>query len=163
MFYNISTPYEANTSVHFYSTTLEIRNQNASRGITSINVSGTSGFTVTEPYNDVDGSASPQNISTTMPMVTIYNPSSSTTYRIWLKVEEVGGWDYIINDEKFNLTSDATDPGDVSTWSSLSPWSSYKDTGETVAASEFKDLYLAFQLRRSGTGSSTISVLGEGI
>jgi hypothetical protein len=146
---------------HNFATTLDIRNQAASQSITSIEVSGSSGNTITDPSNDVDGSSSPQNTSATTPVVTIYNPSPSN-YLIWLKVEEGSEWwDYIIADEKFNVTADATDPGQVSTWTSLRPWRSYKDSGLNITNGNFKDLYLAFQLRGSGTGNATISVLGE--
>lgn len=161
LFYNISALYEASTSIKLLSPVLEIRNLSASQSITSINLSGSSGETITNPHNDVDGSGSAQNTSTTTPVVTIYNPPSSTKYKIWLKVEGGTGWDYIVKDEKFNITTDATDPGDVNTWTSLIPWGSYEDSGVTVDAGGFKDLYLAFQLRRSGTGTATISVLGE--
>ena len=96
-----------------------------------------------------------------MPVATIYNPSSSMSYKIWLKVTDGTGWDYIVKNETFNVTADATDPGDVNSWATLTEWGSYTDSGVTVAAGDFKDLYLAFQLRRSGTGTATISVLGE--
>jgi len=164
LFSNISTLYEANTSVHLYSTTLEIRNQTAASSITSINFSGISGETVSNPYDNVDGSGSPQNITNTIPVATIYNPSSSTNYKIWLKVTNGTGWDNIISNETFNVTADDTSPGAVSGWTSLKPggsWSEIVDTGETVAAESFKDLYLAFYLKGSGTGNSTLSVLGE--
>jgi hypothetical protein len=165
LLYHATAPYEANTSINLsYVKTLEIRNQAASQGITSINVSGSGGETIINPYNDVDGSGSAQNTGTTTPVVTIYNPPSSTEYKIWLKVEGGTGWDYIVTDEKFNVTADGTDPGDVSTWTSLrlgGSWGTFVDTGETVAQGTYKDLYLAFLLNGSGTGNATISVLGE--
>jgi len=144
-----------------FSETLEIRNQTASQSISSINFSGATGATVVDPYNIVDGSGSPQNISSNSPVVTIYNPSSSTDYKIWLKVTDTSGWSTIINDEKFNVTADDTSPGAVSSWTTLISWGSYKDTGETVSVGTHKDLYLAYELEGSGTGTSTVSVLGE--
>ncbi len=165
LLYHATAPYEANTSINLsYVKTLEIRNQAASQGITSINVLGSGGETITNPYNDVDGSGSAQNTSTTTPVVTIYNGVGNPTYKIWLKVDEGTDWDYIISDEKFNVTTDATEPGDVSTWTSLKPggsWGTLVDSGKTVAPGNYKDLYLACLLKRSGTGNSTISVLGE--
>jgi hypothetical protein len=165
LLYHATAPYEANTSINLsYIKTLEIRNQAASQGITSINVSGSGGETIINPYNDVDGSGSAQNTGTTTPVVTIYNPPSSTEYKIWLKVEGGTGWDYIVTDEKFNVTADGTDPGDVSTWTSLrleGSWGTFVDTREKVAQGTYKDLYLAFLLNGSGTGNATISVLGE--
>ena len=46
-------------------------------------------------------------------------------------------------------------------WTSVKPWGTDKDSGVTVTYGQFKDLYLAFQLKGSGTGNATISVLGE--
>ncbi|KAF5434956.1 Concanavalin A-like lectin, partial [Candidatus Methanophagaceae archaeon] len=146
-----------------FSETLEIRNQTASQSISSINFSGATGATIVDPYNIVDGSGSLQNITSKTPVVTIYNPSSSTNYKIWLKVEEVSGWSTIINDEKFNVTADDTSPGAVSSWASLISWGDYKDTGVTVSVGTYKDLYLAYELKGSGTGTSTVSVLGEAV
>jgi len=59
--------------------------------------------------------------------------------------------------------ADATHPGNVSTRTSLKPWSRYKDSEVTIAATEFKDLYPAFQPRKLGTENSTISVRGEAV
>ncbi len=165
LFYNVTADNEDNTSIELkYATTLEIRNQTNVTAISSINLSGTSGDTVKDPYNNVDGSDSPQNITNKIPVVTIYNPPSSTKYKIWLKVEGGTGWDDIVKDEKFNVTAEDTDPGEVSTWTSLRPggsWGTFVDTGETIDQGTHKDLYLAFVLKGSGTGNSTISVLGE--
>jgi len=146
-----------------FSGTLEIKNQTASQSISSINFSGETGATVTGPHNNADGSGSPQNISSNSPVVTIYNPSSSADYKIWLKVEDTSGWSAIISDEKFNVTADDTSPGAVSSWISLTSWGSYKDSGVTVSAGAHKDLYLAYELEGSGTGTSTVSVLGEAV
>jgi hypothetical protein len=106
---------------------------------------------------------SPQNVTSKTPVVTICNPSSSTDYKIWLKVEEVSGWSAIINDEKFNVTADDTSPGAVSSWTTLKSWGEYKDSGVTVSVGTHKDLYLAYELKGSGTGTSTVSVLGEAV
>jgi len=146
-----------------FSETLEIRNQTASQSISSINFTGATGATVTNPHNIVDGSGSPQNVTSKTPVVTIYNPFSSTDYKIWLKVQNESGWTDSINDEKFNVTADDTSPGAVSSWISLTSGGSYKDTGETVSAGTHKDLYLAYELKGSGTGTSTLSVLGEAV
>jgi hypothetical protein len=142
-----------------YSTTLQIRNQTALQNVTAVNVSGISGFTMTDPYNEVD--SGPQNTNEKTPVVTIYNPSTSTNYRIWLNVEAGTGWDSVISDERFKVTADYTDPGNVSTWTSVKPWGTDKDSGVTVTYGQFKDLYLAFELKGSGSGNATISVLGE--
>ena len=164
LFYTVTADNEANTSVELsHTTTLEIKNQTNVTAIGSINFSGVSGDTVSNPYNNVDGSGSPQDITSKTPVVTIYNPSSSTNYKIWLKVTDGTGWDNIISDEKFNVTADGVCPGDVSSWATLTSWGSYKDSGVTVAAGTHKDLYLTFYLKGSGTGSSTLSVLGEGV
>ena len=93
----------------------------------------------------------------------MYNPSSSADYKIWLKVEDTSGWSTIISDEKFNVTADDTSPGAVSSWTTLTSWGDYRDTGETVAVGTHKDLYLAYELKGSGTGTSTVSVLGEAV
>jgi hypothetical protein len=146
-----------------YSSVLELRNQTDASSVTSINFSGLSGTTLDNPYNDVDGSSAPQNRTGKIPVVTIYNPSSNT-YKIYLKVEAGTGWTTIIDDETFNVTEDNTDPGAVSGWTSLKSggsWGEIVDTGATVAADSCKDLYQAFSLKESGTGSSTLSVLGE--
>ncbi|RZN40073.1 MAG: hypothetical protein EFT35_03340 [Methanophagales archaeon ANME-1-THS] len=127
--------------------------------VTSINVSGISGFTMTDPYNEVD--SGPQNTTEKTPVATIYNPSMSSTYKIWVNVEAGTGWESVINDERFKVTNDEADPGEVSIWTSLKPWGTDKDSGVTVTSGQFKDLYLAFELRGSGTGNATISVLGE--
>ncbi|KAF5433618.1 CASH domain-dontaining protein, partial [Candidatus Methanophagaceae archaeon] len=164
LFYNVTADDEANTSIELsYATTLEIKNQTNATVISSINFSGATGATVTDPYNNVDGSGSPQNISSNSPVVTIYNPSSSADYKIWLKVEDTSGWSTIISDEKFNVTADDTSPGAVSSWTTLTSWGDYRDTGETVAVGTHKDLYLAYELKGSGTGTSTVSVLGEAV
>ncbi len=164
LFYNVTADDEANTSIELsYATTLEIRNQTASQSISSINFSGATGATVVDPHNNADGSGNPQNVTSNSPVVTIYNPSSSTEYKIWLKVEEVNGWSTIINDEKFNVTANDTSPGAVGSWISLKSWGSYKDTGVRVSKGTHKDLYLAYELKGSGTGTSTVSVLGEAV
>jgi hypothetical protein len=164
LFYNVTADNEANTSVELsYAATLEIKNQTNATVISSINFSGATGATVTDPYNNEDGSGSPQNVTSKTPVVTIYNPSASTDYKIWLKVTAGTGWSAIINDEKFNVTADDTSPGAVSSWTTLKSWGEYKDTGVTVSVGTYKDLYLAYELKGSGTGTSTVSVLGEAV
>ncbi len=164
LFYTVTADNKANTSVELsYVTTLEIKNQINVTAIGSINFSGVSGATVSNPHNNVDGSGSPQDITSKTPVVTIYNPSSSTNYKIWLKVTDGTGWDNIISDEKFNVTADGVSPGGVSSWATLTSWGSYKNSGVTISAGTHKDLYLAFSLKGSGTGSSTLSVLGEAV
>jgi len=121
-----------------------------------------SGEIATDPYNDVNGSSSPQNTSTNTPVATIYNPADNPPSLISLKVDEGTGWTDVISDEKFNLTADNTDPGAESGWTSLFPWGTEKDSGVTVPAGDFKDLYLSFNLTGSpGAGTATIWVLAE--
>jgi len=120
-----------------------------------------SGEIATDPYNNVNGSSSPQNTSTNTPVATIYNPAGTASLII-LKVVAGAGWTDVISDEKFNLTADNTDPGAESTWTLLTPWSTYIDSGVTVNVGEFKDLYLSFTLTGSpGAGTATIWVLTE--
>ena len=62
-----------------------------------------------------------------------------------------------------NVTADDTSPGAVSSGTTLKSWGEYKDSGVTVSVGTYKDLYLAYELKGSGTGTSTVSVLGEAV
>ncbi len=62
-----------------------------------------------------------------------------------------------------NVTVDDTSPWAVSSWTTLKSWGSYKDTGVTVSVGTYNDLYLAYELKGSGTDTSTVSVLGEAV
>jgi hypothetical protein len=60
LFYNVTADNEANTSIELsYAATLEIKNQTNATVISSINFSGATGATVTDPYNNVDGGGQP--------------------------------------------------------------------------------------------------------
>jgi hypothetical protein len=69
----------------------------------------------------------------------------------------------MMKDVKFNVIADNTDPEAESTWASLTPWSSEKDSGVTVSTGDFMDLYLSFHMKGSVTGNATISVMAEAV
>jgi len=123
------------------------------------------GTTVSQPYNNIDGSGSPQifgGAGTAKPVVTLYNGGTSTL-RIWYNITTftnsvVSSEYYLINDKGAalnsadDITNAVTFDQDTSTGTTIAP-----GTGNE------KDLYLKIVLSSLAgkTGTSTLTILGE--
>ena len=145
-------------------TAIEIRDQNYTTAVSAITFpEGAPGATVSTPYNDADGSGSPQAFGTPgTPVVTLFN-GGSATYTIWYNITTftngiVSSENYLINDNGAACTSADSITNAVT-------FDADTNTGTTIAAGagNEKDLYLKIILSdvAGKTGISTLTILGE--
>ncbi len=155
---------EWNVNYTPFSTAIEIRAQDYSTAVTAITFpEGAPGATVSTPYNNADGSGSPQAFGTPgTPVVTLFN-GGSVTYTIWYNIATftngiVSSEYYLINDKGAACTS-ADSITDAVTFDADT------NTGTTIAAGagNEKDLYLKITLSEVAgkSGTSTLTILGE--
>ncbi|MDY6965390.1 MAG: hypothetical protein SVM80_05385 [Halobacteriota archaeon] len=146
-----------------YSSTLTLEQQDGTDGadVGDITVSGPSGATDEDPYNDVDTSASPQDISSRLPVCTIRNGAGNPTYTIFLNVDDITDWSTYVGDERFEVTDDDIAPVGVPSGGTSLPLSTVVSSGVSVDEDDFKDLYLVYDLQGVGTATSTLTVLGQ--
>jgi hypothetical protein len=145
-------------------TTIAIKNQDGTQDVATITFpEGTPGSEVTAPYNDKDGSGSPQVFSDTAstPVVRLV---TDTTYNLWWKVTDTSGWDTAVSNENCYITdSTAVAKATFDTnKATLSTWGTETNTTQQVTTAK-KYFYLTINLENVGgkTGTSTLAVLGE--
>lgn len=145
-------------------TAIQIRAQDYSTAVSAITFpEGAPGATVSTPYNDADGSGSPQAFGTPgTPVVTLFN-GGSVTYTIWYNITTftnniVSSENYLINDKGAACTSADSITNAVT-------FGEDTTTTTTIAAGagNEKDLYLKITLSdvAGKTGISTLTILGE--
>jgi hypothetical protein len=150
------------------STTIAIRAQNYTTLVSSITfLEGASGATVSQPYNNIDGSGSPQTFGgagSAKPVITLYNGSAST-WKIWYNIttftnSAVSNEYYLINTKGAACASaDAITNAVIFDTDTVSAGA----TTIAVGAGNEKDLYLKVTLSASAgkSGTSTLTILGE--
>jgi len=144
-------------------TTIAIKDQSGATDVSTITFpEGDPGSEVTQPYNDVNGSGSPQVFgASSTPVVQLI---TSTTYNLWWKVSEGSGWDTAVADENCYITDSTgvTKSTFDTNKSTLSTWGTQTNTSQQVTTSK-KYFYLTIDLENVGgkSGTSTLEVLGE--
>ncbi len=146
------------------STAIEIRAQDYSTAVTAITFpEGAPSATVSTPYNDADGSGSPQAFGTpSTPVVTLFN-GGSVTYTIWYNITTFTNG--IVSDEYYLINNKAVACTSADAITNVVTFDADTNTGTTIAAGDGneKDLYLKITLSdvAGKTGISTLTILGE--
>ncbi|HSA36634.1 MAG TPA: hypothetical protein P5080_02885 [Candidatus Paceibacterota bacterium] len=148
------------------STAIEIRAQNYTTSVSSITFPpGASGSTVSGPYNDIDGSGSPQTFGSAgvaKPVVTLYNGGASALI-IWYNIATFTN--SVVSNEYYLVNAKGGACADAGCITETATFDADVATGTTIAAGagNEKDLYLKAALgAMSGeSGNSTITILGE--
>ena len=146
------------------STAIEIRAQNYTDTILDITFpEGAPETTVSQPYNNVDGSGSPQAFgSPGTPVVTLYNGNASALI-IWYNITTfansiVSSENYLINTKEAACVNETAITNAV-------VFDTDTSTGITIAsgAGNEKDVYLKINLSASAgkSGDSILTILGE--
>lgn len=149
-----------------YSSSIVIRAQNYTTSVSTITFpQAAPGATVSQPYNNADGSGSPQTFGgagTAKPVVTLFN-GSSNTLKIWYNISTftndiVISENYLVNNKGAACTS-------ASCITNAVTFDTNTDTGTTIAvgAGNEKDFYLKITLSSitAKSGNSTLTILGE--
>jgi hypothetical protein len=142
------------------SETLLIRNQTGVENVTYWNFTATIGTNSTTVNNSKGESQNPSDNST--PLARIENPNSALDLIIYLNASIFSP--DIVQNEWYNVTNttDNTGAADGSGISTALPFDTDTDTGNTIYATEFRNLWLKIYADQSGTATSTFKVLGEG-
>ncbi len=145
--------------------TIEIRAQNYTAAVATITFpEGVPGATVSTPYNDVDGSGSPQAFGggSSTPVVTLYN-GGSITYTIWYNITTFTN--DVVSSEHYLINTKGGDCANADAINQSVAFDADTTTGTTIAAGggNEKDLYLKIVLNAEAgkTGTSTLTILGE--
>lgn len=154
------------TAAAGFSTAIEIRAQNYTDSVSTITFpEGAPGATVSQPYNNINGSGNPQTFGgagSAKPVVTLYNGGGSTL-KIWHNISTftndiVSSEYYLVNDKEAACTSASCITNNVT-------FDANTDTGTTITAGAGyeKDFYLkvGLNLIASKSGTSTLTILGE--
>ena len=147
------------------STTFLFYNQTGTSEINALNIVGTVGEELTGAglTNNVD-TTSPQNVSdANAPIARIKNIDTDTNLIAYAKVTEGSNWDASILSEHFLLTATGgtTTAGAINI--DLSTWGTEVSSSHTVNANTLANLWIKVVPQATGTGSSTFTVLGEGV
>jgi len=151
-----------------FSSTIDIRAQNYTTSVSTITFpEGASGATISQPYNNINGSGNPQifgGAGTAKPVVTLYN-NSGGSMKIWYNVTTFTN-DIVISEYYLvNSKGGACTSADCIT--SSVTFDANTDTGITIAAGagNEKDFYLKTVLSSiaSKSGNSTLTILGEAL
>lgn len=161
VFASNSSTQEASTS---QATTIEVVGKSSDTAVTTITFpEGAPSATVSAPYNDVDTDSDPQflDASSSEPVVRLKNTSGGA-----LDVTlEITSWtNGVAASEDYELVdTTSTNITSVSSVLSSDGNSNTVSTGESVASSGYKALYLELNLSgvANKTGTSTLTVLGE--
>jgi len=148
------------------STAIEIRAQNYTTLVSNITFpEDAPGATVSQPYNDIDGSGNPQTFGgagVAKPVVTLYNGGASTL-TIWYNITTFTNG--VVSNEYYLINDKGAACADVNAITNAVTFDTNITTGTTIAqgAGNEKDLYLKIALSASAgkTGTSTLTILGE--
>lgn len=149
-----------------FSTAIEIRAQNYSTSISTITFpEAAPQSTVSQPYNNINGSGSPQTFGgagTAKPVVTLFN-SSGSTLKIWYNISTFTN--EIVVSEYYLVNGKGSACMDASCISNTATFDADTDTGITISpgAGNEKDFYLkaVLSLMANKSGNSTLTILGE--
>jgi len=147
------------------STAIEVRAQNYTSSVSTITFpSAAPGATVSAPYNDIDGSGSPQTFGgagAAKPVVTLYN-SGASTLTIWYNITTFTNG--IVSNEYYLINSKEGACVDADAINNAVTFDTDTTTGTMIAAGagNEKDFYLKIILSSvaAKTGNSTLTILG---
>jgi hypothetical protein len=150
------------------STAIEIRAQDYTTAVTSITFpQAEPGDTVSQPYNNVDGSGSPQAFGNPgTPVVTLVN-TDATAYTIWYNITTFTNG--VVSNEYYLINAKGAECANATAISNAVTFDTDTVTTTTIAATgdggenDEKDLYLKIVLSAAygKSGTSTLTILGE--
>jgi len=148
------------------STAIEIRAQNYTTSVSSITFpEAAPETTVSQPYNNIDGSGSPQTFGgagVAKPVVTLYN-SGASTLTIWYNITTFTN--SVVSSEYYLINAKGAACANADAINNAVTFGADTSTGTTIAAGagNEKDLYLKVVLSAVAgkTGTSTLTILGE--
>jgi len=163
----VATPTFDITAVEF-SSAIEIRAQDYTTSVTTIAFpQGTPETTVSQPYNNIDGSGNPQTFGgagVAKPVVTLYN-SGTSTLTIWYNITTFTNG--IVSSENYLVNAKGAACADASCITGSVTFDADTTTGTTIATGvgNEKDLYLKAILSAVAgkSGNSTLTILGEAL
>ncbi len=146
---------------------IEIRAQDYTTAVTSITFpQAEPGATVSQPYNDVDESGSPQTFGNPgTPVVTLVNTDSGTAYLIYYNITTFENG--VVSNEYYLINAKGAECANAGAISNTVTFGA--DTisvgPTTIAASGEMDLYLKVDLGAGygKSGTSTLTILGESL
>jgi len=150
--------------IEYFSTTIEIRAQDYSTAVAAITFpEAAPGSEVSQPYNDVNGTGSPQGFGgagVAKPVVTLFNGGASTL-TIWYNITTFTNG--IVSSEYYLINAKGAACESAGAINNAVTFDADTTTGTTIAASAEKDLYLKIALSdvAGKSGTSTITILGE--
>lgn len=150
------------------STAIEVRAQNYSTSVSNIIFpEGSPGSTVSQPYNNIDGSGNPQTFGgagTAKPVITLYNGGASTLI-IWYNIATFTNG--VVSNEYYLVNNKTAACADANCITGSVIFDTDTTTGATITAGagNEKDLYLKISLGApvGKSGTSTITILGESL
>ncbi len=156
------------TAAAGFSTAIEVRAQNYTSSVSSITFpAGAAGATVSAPYNNINGSGSPQTFGgagVAKPVVTLYNGNASTLI-IWYNITTFTN--SVVSSENYLVNAKGAACADASCITGAVTFGADTTTGTTIlsGAGNEKDFYLKTTLSSVAgkTGTSTLTILGEGV
>ena len=149
-------------------TAIKIRAQNYIDSVSSIIFpEGASGSTVSQPYNNTDGSSNPQTFGeagTAKPVVTLYN-SNVSGLKIWYNITTFTN--NIVSEQYYLINDKGAACSDAACITQSVVFDIDTDTGITITSGpgNEKDLYLKINLSQLAgkSGTSTLTILGESL
>lgn len=151
-----------------FSIAIEVRAQDYTTSVSNIifpeSVSET---TVSQPYNNIDGSGNPQTFGGTgsaKPVVTLYNGGASTL-TVWYNITTFTN--SVVSSEYYKINNKGASLANEGQINSAVTFDTDTTTGTTIAvgAGNEKDFYLKITLGSSAkkSGNSTLAILGEAL
>jgi len=163
-----STAYSTKICVKItgFSTAIDIRAQNYTTNVSSITFpEADPGTTVSQPYNNIDGSGSPQTFGgagVAKPVVTLYN-GGTAALTIWYNITTFTN--NVVSSEYYLINNKGAACNSADNINNLVTFDTNTNTGTTISpgAGNEKDFYLKIILSSAAgkTGSSTLTILGE--
>ena len=149
-----------------FSNVIEIRAQDYLTPVTDITFpEAAPGDTVSQPYNNVNGSGSPQAFGDPgTPVVTLFN-GGSVTYTIWYNIATFT--EGIVSNEYYLINAKGAACTSADSITNAVTFDTDTTTGVTIGksppAKNDKDLYLKITLSdvAGASGTSTLTILGE--
>lgn len=141
------------------SETLLIKNQTGVDTVTYWNFTATVGTNSTTVNNSKDESQDPTDNESAV--ARIQNPNSALNLIIYLNASTFTGGATVSN-EWYNLTNTTDNTTDAANISTSLPFDQDTTSGNTIYATELRNLWLKIYATTSGTATSTFKVLGEG-
>jgi len=147
-----------------FSTAIEVRAQNYTTSVSTITFPAAAPeTTVSQPYNDIDGSGSPQTFGgagTAKPVVTLYNGGASTL-TIWYNITTFTN--SVVSSEYYLINAPGAACENAGLIDNPVTFDENTNTEITIVNGNNKDLYLKTILSSVAgkSGTSTLTILGE--